>query len=58
MESFYSLLQKNVLNRRRWRTRDELAYAIIYWIEQTYNRPTAPEEPRQVDSRGVRTRVH
>ena len=28
MESFYSLLQKNVLNRRRWRTRDELAYEI------------------------------
>ena len=38
MESFYSLLQKNVLNRRRWRTRDELAYEIIYWIEHTYNR--------------------
>lgn len=38
MESFYSLLQKNVLNKRRWRTRDELAYAIVYWIEHTYNR--------------------
>jgi putative transposase len=38
MESFYSLLQKNVLNRRRWRTRDELAYEITYWIEHTYNR--------------------
>lgn len=38
MESFYSLLQKNVLNRRRWRTRNELAYDIIYWIEHTYNR--------------------
>jgi putative transposase len=38
MESFYSLLQKNVLNRRHWRTRDELAYEIIYWIEHTYNR--------------------
>ena len=38
MESFYSLLQKNVLDRRRWRTRDELAYEIIYWIEHTYNR--------------------
>lgn len=38
MESFYSLLQKNVLNRRRWRTRNELAYEIIYWIEHTYNR--------------------
>lgn len=38
MESFYSLLQKNVLNRRRWRTRSELAYEITYWIEHTYNR--------------------
>jgi putative transposase len=38
MESFYALLQKNVLNRRRWRTRNELASEIIYWIEHTYNR--------------------
>lgn len=38
MESFYALLQKNVLNRRRWRTRNELAYEITYWIEHTYNR--------------------
>jgi putative transposase len=38
MESFYALLQTNVLNRRRWRTRNELAYEIIYWIEHTYNR--------------------
>ena len=38
MESFFSLLQKNVLDRRRWRTRDELRYAIIHWVEHTYNR--------------------
>jgi transposase InsO family protein len=39
MESFYALLQKNVLNRRRrWRTRSELAYEIVVWIEHTYNR--------------------
>jgi len=38
MESFYSLLQKNVLDRRRWSTRDDLSYAIVYWIEHTYNR--------------------
>jgi putative transposase len=38
MESFHSLLQKNVLNRRRWRTRAELRYEIIHWIEHTYNR--------------------
>ncbi len=39
MESFYALLQKNVLDRRRrWRTRSELAYEAIVWIEHTYNR--------------------
>jgi putative transposase len=38
MESFHALLQKNVLDRRRWRTRAELRYAIVHWIEHTYNR--------------------
>jgi transposase InsO family protein len=38
MESFNALLQKNVLNRRRWASRSELRYAIIHWIEHTYNR--------------------
>jgi transposase InsO family protein len=38
MESFWALLQTNVLDRRRWRTRAELEYAIIQWIEHTYNR--------------------
>jgi transposase InsO family protein len=38
MESFFSLLQKNVFNRRRWRSRSELTYETIVWIEHTYNR--------------------
>ncbi len=38
MESFFSLLQKNVLNRRRWQTRAELRLAIVIWIETTYHR--------------------
>lgn len=38
MESFFNLLQTNVLNRRTWDTRDELRIAIITWIEKTYNR--------------------
>ena len=38
MESFFSLLQKNVLNRRRWATREQLRLAIITWIERTYHR--------------------
>jgi transposase InsO family protein len=38
MESFFSLLQKNVLNRKLWATRDELRIAIVTWIERTYHR--------------------
>lgn len=37
-ESFFALVQKNVLNRQRWATRDELRLAIIIWIERTYHR--------------------
>lgn len=39
MESFFALLQKNVLNRQRtWTTREELRLAIVVWIEKTYHR--------------------
>lgn len=38
MESFFSLLQKNVLNRRSWATREDLRIAIVTWIERTYHR--------------------
>ena len=38
MESWHALLQKNVLNRRRWTTRDQLHEAIVFGIERTYDR--------------------
>ena len=38
MGSLFSLLQKNVLNRRSWTTRDQLRLAIVTWIERTYHR--------------------
>lgn len=38
MESFFALLQKNVLNSRRWSTRDDLRLTIVTWIERTYHR--------------------
>lgn len=38
MESFFSLLQKNVLDRQRWATREQLRIAIVTWIERTYHR--------------------
>jgi putative transposase len=38
MESFFALLQRNVLDRQRWATRAELRLAIVTWIERTYHR--------------------
>ncbi|SJN43772.1 Mobile element protein [Microbacterium esteraromaticum] len=38
MESFFSLLQKNVLDRRTWTRREELRSAIVIWIERTCHR--------------------
>jgi len=38
MESFFALVQNNVLDRQRWQTREELRLAIVFWIERTYHR--------------------
>ena len=38
MEPLFALLQRNVLDRRRWDSRDELRIAIVTWIERTYDR--------------------
>jgi len=38
MESFFSLLQQNVLDRQSWTSREELRMAIVHWIERTYHR--------------------
>jgi transposase InsO family protein len=38
MESFFALLQQNVLDRQRWASRHELRLAITTWIERTYHR--------------------
>jgi transposase InsO family protein len=38
MESFFALVQKNVLNKRRWATREQLRLELVIWIEKTYHR--------------------
>ena len=38
MESFFEVLQNNVLNRQTWTSREELRIAIVTWIERTYHR--------------------
>ena len=37
-QSFFALLQKNVLDRRRWATRQDLRISIVTWLERTYHR--------------------
>ncbi|RKW70953.1 IS3 family transposase [Galactobacter caseinivorans] len=38
MKSFFALLQKNVLDRPSWTTREQLRVAIVTWIERIYHR--------------------
>jgi transposase InsO family protein len=38
MASFFSLLQRNVVDRQSWETREDLRIAIVTWIERTYHR--------------------
>jgi transposase InsO family protein len=54
MESFFSLLQKNVLNRQPWATREDLRIAIVTWIERTYHRRPSAGRPRTVDPGRIR----
>jgi putative transposase len=52
MESFFALVQKNVLDRRRWATREDLRLAIVVWIDKKYHRK------RRQDALGKRTPVN
>ena len=44
IESFFSLLQNNVLHTGPWRTRQQLRQAIVTWIEATYHRRRKQKE--------------
>ena len=37
MESFFALLQRNVLDRGRWSSREERRLATVGWIETAYH---------------------
>lgn len=43
MESFWSLLQTNVLNQQCWGSRQDLRLAIVVWIERKYHRQRAQD---------------
>ena len=55
MESFFALLQNNVLDRQRWATRHEIRLAIVTWIERTYHRGRRQRALRQAHPHKVRT---
>ena len=38
MESFFSFLQKNVLDSQRWSTRADQRLVVVTSIEETYHR--------------------
>jgi hypothetical protein len=44
IESFWSTMQRQLLDRRQWTTREDLATAIFEWIEGSYN-PSAATHP-------------
>jgi putative transposase len=46
MESFFATMQKNVLVRRRWDSRNQLRLAIIHWIERNLPPPPAAARAR------------
>lgn len=37
IESFWSTMQRELLDRQHWTTRDQLVSAIFEWIEALYN---------------------
>jgi transposase InsO family protein len=37
IESFWSTMQRELLDTQRWQTQEELAAAIFEWIEAWYN---------------------
>ena len=55
MESFFSLLQKNVLDRRRWDTREATADRDRHLDRTHLPPPPTPGRPRAVDPDRIRS---
>jgi transposase InsO family protein len=64
MESFFALLQKNMLDRQRWATHEQLRLAIVTWIEMTYHRQRRQRRQRRlgrltpIEFETIHTAVH
>ena len=58
MEAFWSRMQVELLDRRRWKTRVELANAIFEYSENFHNRQLTSQPPWHADPDSVREHVH
>jgi transposase InsO family protein len=58
MESLWSTMQRELLDRRQWSTRAELGSAIFEWIEAFYKPPPPPFRPRLPVTSPVRSPSH
>ncbi|RNE62357.1 IS3 family transposase [Cryobacterium tepidiphilum] len=55
IESFWSTMQRELLDRSTWTSKTQLASAMFEWIEAFYTPPPPAHRARQPQPRGVRT---
>jgi len=58
IESFWSTMQRELIDTQSWATRTELAAAIFEWIETWYNPPPPPHVPGRPVPGRVRSPSH
>jgi putative transposase len=58
MESFFATVQHEVLDTRRWRTRDELRSALFVFLEITYNHERRQSSPGYRTPTAFNTEAH
>ncbi len=58
MESSWSTVQRELLDRQRWATGADLGSAIFEWIEAFYNPPSTPFHARLPQPRVLREDSH
>lgn len=58
MKSIFALLQRHVLDRKRWSTRAELRLALVTWIERTHHHRRLATRTRAAHPDRVRTAPH
>jgi hypothetical protein len=58
IEAFWSRMQVELLDRQRWKTRIELANAILEYLEVFHNRSRRHQQPGHAHPTRVRAHLH